>query len=391
MLVHLLFKNQNKTQLIIASIAALLGFTFLLTSIHYFEQVRTFGKSSEILGSNILIIQKKVSNFSSMALSKNDFSTAELENMKGLEFTENVEPILNNNFDVSLQTNSELVPYFRSDVFVQSISADFIDLPLENWAWQPNDNFVPIILPREFLVMLNTFASAKGIPQVSDELAKSIGFKFTLSNSEKKEWHDAKIIGFTSEVSSILVPHAFLEYGNKNFPIGKPEKISQVLVSVKEGNFGTFENWMKERNLESKKSAMVLGKAKSIASALFSIVIAVSILVIFLAGLTLLQYSQLIIYKNSYELTTLLHIGYSPKTLLNTFSNYFLRISLVVTFASALLFVLFKFWIDEILHQSGIQIALSFTFWNFAAVVLVVVIYYLVNMRSTKLALQKLR
>ncbi len=391
MLVHLLFNNQNKTQLIIASIAALLGFTFLLTSVHYFEQVRTFGKSSEILGSNSLIIQKKVSNFSSMALSKNDFSAAELENMKGLEFTENVEPILNNNFDVSLQTNSELVPYFRSDVFVQSISADFIDLPLENWTWQPNDDFVPIILPREFLVMLNTFASAKGIPQVSDELAKSIGFKFTLSNAEKKEWYDAKIIGFTSEVSSILVPHAFLEYGNKNFPIGKPEKISQVLVSVKEGNFGTFESWMEERNLESKKSAMVLGKAKSIASALFSIVISVSVLVIFLAGLTLLQYSQLIIYKNSYELTTLLHIGYSPKTLLNTFSNYFLRISLVVTFASALLFVLFKFWIDEILHQSGIQIALSFTFWNFAAVVLVVVIYYLVNMRSTKLALQKLR
>src|SRR5690554_7503621 len=70
--------------------------------------------------------------------------------------------------------------------------------------------------------MLNTFASAKGIPQVSDDLAKTIGFKFTLYNDEKKEWEKVKIVGFTNEVSAILVPSSFMEYGNKNFPTSVP-------------------------------------------------------------------------------------------------------------------------------------------------------------------------
>ena len=43
MLSKLLFKNQDKKQLVIAIIGAFMGITFLITSIHYIVKVNDFG------------------------------------------------------------------------------------------------------------------------------------------------------------------------------------------------------------------------------------------------------------------------------------------------------------------------------------------------------------
>ena len=70
MLNKLLFRNQDKKQLTIAIIGAFLGITFLITSIHYIIKVNDFGKGSDILGPNTIIVQKKVTNASSLNLTK---------------------------------------------------------------------------------------------------------------------------------------------------------------------------------------------------------------------------------------------------------------------------------------------------------------------------------
>tara|TARA_B100000508_G_C11465742_1_gene282298 strand:- start:4034 stop:5209 length:1176 start_codon:yes stop_codon:yes gene_type:complete len=384
MLKKILFSYQNKTQLIVAMIGSFLGFTFLITSIHYLIRVNEFGEGEEILGDNTMIVQKKVTSFNSMNLSKTDFSEREIDNIRKESFTAAVEPILSNSFGVSLQTDSDLVPYFRSDVFVQSIDQEFIKIKSKNWKWKEGDEFVPIVLPRDFLVMLNTFASAKGIPQVSDELAKSIGFKFTLYNDDKKEWQKAKIVGFTNEVSAILVPEPFMKYGNENFPTETPAKVTQLMLTVNENEFGKFEQFMQKRSLESKATSMVVGKLKSVAGTLFSVLIAISIITVFLAGLVLVQYAQLLISKNEYEIRTLLRIGYSPKIITMRILRYFVIVFAIITGLSIGIFLLAKFFIDGLLIDGGIQIDQSVTLLSFAAVILAFGIYTIVNYFNAK-------
>lgn len=375
MIKRLLFKHQNKTQLYIAIIGSFLGLLFLIISVHYLIRITEFGAGEEIIGKNTLIIQKKVTNFSTTALGKNHFSAAEIEYIKDHDFITQAAPIENNNFGVSLQTDSELVPYFRSDIFVQSFSPEFLDFDPKTWKWDEGDEFVPIVLPRDFLVMLNTFASAKGIPQVSEDLAKSIGFKFTLYNDTKKEWQKAKIIGFTSEVSSILIPQEFMDYGNLNFPTNVPSKITQLLVNIKDGRFGEFQKVMKERGLEAKESAMIVGKLKSIATLLFSITIGISCFVIFLSGLVFVQYSQLILSKNDYTITTLMRIGLSPKKLIQSISYFFIVLFTSIMIASAVVFIAIKLLIDTALANSGVTISSDYTLLSFASVALVLVVY----------------
>ena len=211
MLNKLLFKNQDKKQLLIAIIGAFMGITFLITSIHYIVKVNDFGNGSDVFGPNTIIVQKKVTNSSSLNLTKTDFSKNELVKMRRESFIEEVQPVISNNFDVSFETSDPLVPYFRTDVFVQTVDQKFLDVKTDKWHWKEGDEYVPMIMPREFLVMLNTFMSASGIPQISDDLVKEVKFKFKIWNKDGEERVNARIIGFTNEVSSLLVPSSFLQ------------------------------------------------------------------------------------------------------------------------------------------------------------------------------------
>src|SRR5690554_549701 len=138
MLKKLLFKYQNKTQLGIAFIGATIGFAFLMISVHYLIRVNQFGKGQDQFSPNAIIIQKKVSNLSSLNLTKPYFSDEEIERIAGEKCIAAVQPIINNNFDISLETDGELIPYMRSEIFVQAANHELIQLQEEEWCWNTN-------------------------------------------------------------------------------------------------------------------------------------------------------------------------------------------------------------------------------------------------------------
>lgn len=377
MLNKLLFKNQDRKQLIIAMIGSFLGITFLITSIHFLIRVNEFGEGNEILGPNTIIVQKKVSTSSTLGLTSTTFSEKEIEKIKGEKFIEDVKPVISNNFDISLQTDDPLVPYFRSDVFIQTVDPGFIDVETSEWTWKEGDTVVPIIMPRDFLVMLNTFMSANNINQVSDDLAKKIRFKFTLFDDTKKEWINAQIIGFTNEVSAILVPESFMLYGNAKFSGGEEQKITQIMISGKENEFGKVEELLAKKGLESKNSQMVVGRLKSIIGTLFLVVLGISVIAVFLSGLVMIQYLQLLISRNAYEVRTLLRIGYHPSLLIRKFFMYFARIFAIVSVIGIGLFVPLKWIIDDVFKTGGIHIDTSFTYQSIGALILAYIVFLL--------------
>ncbi|MES2800000.1 MAG: FtsX-like permease family protein [Bacteroidota bacterium] len=384
MLRKLLFQNQDRKQLIIAITGAFLGITFLITSIHYLIKVNEFGEGAEILGPNTVIVQKRVSTSTTFNLTKTDFSSREIEKIKAESFVADVKPVISNNFDVSFETADPQVPRFRSDVFVQTLDPKFLDVKSDKWHWKPGEKIVPIILPRDFLVMLNTFMSAQGIPQVSDELAMQLKFKFTLSNDKSKEWVDAQIIGFTNEVPSILVPESFMEYGNKEYSLGKEQKITQIMISGRENEFGKVEQLMKERGLESKNSQIIVGRLKSMVGTLFLVVLGISIIAVFVSGLVLIQYMQLLMSKNAYEVKTLLRIGYHPKDLTKQFFFYFVKVFGVVAFIGTVVFLLLKFYLDDMFETGGIYIDTGLSYQSFTALLITFASFTFASFRTAK-------
>lgn len=384
MLQKTFFKQQDRVQLSIAFIGALLGLTFLITSIHYLIKVNEFGRGNEILGPNTIIIQKKIGANNAFQLGKNDFTKREIELIKAESFVAAVEPIISNNFDVSLQTNSPVVPYFRTDVFLQTVNPTFIDVPAQKWTWKKGDAYVPLIMPRDFLVMLNTFMSAKNIPTVSDEIAQSIPFEFTLKHGDRKEIMNVRIIGFTNEISSLLVPESFMKWANEQYGQSTDQKITQLMLAGKENQFGLVEGMLKEKHLESKNAQVLVGRLKSMIGTFIWIVLCVSILAVFLSGLVLIQYLQLLINKNNYEIKTLIRLGYHPKKLVNTFVWYFFNVFGSITMMSIVLFNIVKFYLDAAFNKGGVYIDSSFTFASYLAIVIAYVIFTLASFLSAK-------
>jgi hypothetical protein len=361
MLNRLLFQHQDRKQLTIAFAGAFLGMTFLISAIHYLIKVNEFGKGADILGPNTLIVQKKVSNSSSLNLNKMDFSNREIQKIRKEPYIEDAQPVISNNFDVSFETADPLVPRFRTDVFIQTVDPKFLDVKTKKWQWKEGDEFVPIIMPREFLVMLNTFMSASGIPPVSDDLAMDVKFKFKLKDESKNEYVDARIIGFTNEVSSILVPEKFMEYGNAKFTAARDKKITQLMISGKESEFGKLESLLKKRGLESKNSQMLVGRLKSVVGTLFLVVLGISIIAVFASGLVLIQYMQLLMSRNAYEVRTLMRIGHHPTSIVQSFLGYFLKVFGLICMFSAGSFLLLKYFLDDVFESGGLYIGKEIT------------------------------
>jgi hypothetical protein len=382
---RLLFKNQDKKQLIIAMIGSFLGITFLITSIHYLIKVNEFGEGADILGPNTIIVQKKVTTSSTLNLAKTDFSQEEIEMLKKEKYILDVKPVISNNFDVLFKTNDPLVPKFSSDVFIQTVDPSFMDVNTSEWKWKEGDSIVPIILPRDFLVMLNTFMSASGIPQISDELAKDIRFQLRISNEvSEREFVGARIIGFTNEVASILVPESFMSYGNSKYGNLTKQKITQLMISGTENEFGLVEDMLKSRHLESKNSQMVVGRLKSMVGTLILVVLGISILTVFLSGLVLIQYAQLLMTRNAYEIRTLLRLGYSTRTLIHAFFVYFVKIFAWITASGLGLFLIVKYFLDELFAEGGLYIDTKITLEGLFALAFAYILFSLASYINAK-------
>jgi len=384
MLDKLLFRNQNKKQLIIAVFGAFMGITFLITSIHYIIKVNEFGKGTDVFGPNTIIVQKKVTNSSSLNLSKTDFSARELMKIEKEPFIVEVQPVISNNFDVSFETSDSMVPYFRTDVFIQTVDQRFLDVKTDQWHWNEGDEFVPMIMPREFLVMLNTFMSASGIPQISDDLAKQVKFKFKIWNGAGMERVNARIIGFTNEVSSLLVPASFMKFGNDKYSDGTDQKITQIIISGKESEFGLVEDLLNKRGLESKNAQMIVGRLKSVVGTLFVVVLGISIIAVLASGLVLLQYMQLLMSKNAYEVRTLLRIGYSPKVIIRRFFVYFVKIFGIVSLLALVVFFIFKYFLDEMFASGGLYIDTKITYISLISLLIAYILFSLASFNTAK-------
>lgn len=379
MLRKLLFRHQDRVQLTIATLGAFLGMTFLITSIHYLIKVNEFGEGADILGPNTIIVQKKVSTSSAFKLAKTDFSLREIELLKSEAFISDVQPVISNNFDVSFETADPSVPRFRSDVFIQTVDQKFLDVKSSKWHWKEGDKVVPMIMPRDFLVMLNTFMSAQGIPQVSDQVAMDIRFKFTLKSDTRKEWVDVRIIGFTNEVSSILVPESFMKWANNRFGNPEEQKITQLMISGKESEFGLVEALLKTKHLETKNAQMIVGRLKSMVGTLILVVLSISILAVFLSGLVLIQYLQLLLSKNNYEVRTLLRLGYHPKLLTKQFFVYFSKVFGIITLLSLTSFFGLKLFLDSLFEQGGLYIDTQLSTWSIVALLIAYSIFAAVS------------
>jgi hypothetical protein len=360
MLKKILFKNSANFQFMFATVGALTGLTSLLLSFQLMLDVRSFHSSEEeLFGPNSVVIQKKVTKMTTIGMNNTEFTPEDIEALRQKEFITDVAPFASADFKVGIsEVPGDGLPHFYADMFFQAIPDRFMDVEIEDWNWTEESEYIPIVLPRDFIMIINYgFAQSQGINQISEELLLAARLTIHIDGNGKSHKMMGRVVGFSQKISSILVPEAFLAYANGIYGNGNIINPSRVFITTTDDSYGELEDLMEEMNLDIAKSAIDVAKIKTIITVVIGIFGIAALLIMLLSLMGFVQYSQLVLSKVSYEIRTLLRLGYSIKSIVHTFIRQLALIFGLITALSIVIMVLVKvFIVNTWLDDNGIHL-----------------------------------
>lgn len=324
----------------------------LLSDINQVEHHET-----DVFGENTIVIQKQVSSLSTFGFNKTYFTNNEILELKSSDFILEVAEFKSANYEVGISENpGDGLPDFYAEMFLQSVPNSFLnDFDTTVWMWETEQDIVPIILPRNFLTLVNYgIAPSKGLPQVSEELIKSVRVKLHLIGRQKKGVVLGRVVGFSPQINSVLVPAAFINYSNAKYGSKTEVKPTRLFIRTKANTYSEVNDLMRSMNLDISESDLSISKITTYLLLMIGLFFLFSAIILCLSLLTFLQYLQMILFQLTYEVGLLIKLGYQPKVLVQTLQRQFLSVFIIISLISISIVVLIKmFYIEPFMKSVG--------------------------------------
>lgn len=331
----ILSSNHKPFQIGLAIMGCLIGFFLILVSVQSILNFKyLFSDSKQGIGSQYMVINKKVNLFSTLNFSKTTFTKKEIEEISTHPSIQKFSAFVGNKFEAEAYLEMNEGPKqarLRTELFLESVDDEFIDIELDKWKWDPNSNEIPVILPTDFINLYNfTYAPSRGLPQISKNTVKLFGFSITVRGNNAETTYKGNIIGFSDRISSMLVPKKFLDYANQKygFPgLNSENTTYRIITAVKPNELSNFQAFLMENNYETNQELLKNGKFVGLMYLFISVIFIIGIIITINAFTGFILYFHLLIYRSRNEIDSLLRLGYSHTKLV---SNYLLRITLII-------------------------------------------------------------
>jgi hypothetical protein len=330
MLNRLLFSHQRPAQLLVAIFGALIGLLLLLGALQlYFDFRAVLNGSSDLNSAQYLVINKEVSLINTLFGGKNGFSERELSELKKINGVKNVAPLTSSQFSVSVSMSAEGMqgmPGMSTDLFFEAVPDNFIDVEGDVFHWQEGDSLVPIILPRDYIKLYNFgFAPSQGLPQVTEGIVRLARFNINIRTKTGTNVFKGKLAGFSERINTILVPETFIDYANEQFAAIKPgtKTPNRVIIECEGTATSELVDYFSQNGYETSAEALRNSKLNSFLRVIMNVLVGIGCVILLLSLLGFLQYSQLLLSKSSYELETLIRIGYDYKKMGMKYMKYY--------------------------------------------------------------------
>lgn len=324
----ILFGTQKPSQLVGAIVGCLLGFCLLFISAQLFVDFKTMVSSQEqAIGSQFLVINKQVSVLNSIKLGKTTFSSEEIKNIESQPAVKRISAFTTNQFEAIASMNfpngESNVP-MRTELFMESVGDDFLDVTPEDWNWQPNNNIIPLILPTDFINLYNfNFAPGRGLPQLSKGIIQMAEFDIEIHGAKGNASFKGKIAGFSNRISSVLVPQRFMDYANSHYGNLKYAKEAyRIIVEAKQNELPSIQKFIANEGYETNEELLKNGKIGSLLQAILGVLSLFGVIVMFVSISSFLLYVQLAITRSKYETETILKQGYPHSKIVFWYAKY---------------------------------------------------------------------
>lgn len=313
----MLFKLQKRTlvvsQIIGYALTIFVGVTIILvTSQFYFDVKPLLSEQTDIFNNKSAVISKNISVFKTINKERIYFTDKEINDLKSQSFTKSVSKFNTATFKINAYSNkTESVPVFYTDLFFESIPDDYLDVETEDWKWDVSLDFIPIIIPENYLNLYNFgFAESQKLPVLSKNTISQIEFNIEISGNNKSKDYKSKIVGFSNKVNSILVPEEFLFWANNEFGRLNNRKTSRVLIEFNNPSDQTIIEYFNENNYSINKDELEFSKLIFFFKSALFFVFFIALVIIGLSIAFILLSLNLIIQRNKELLLNLYNIGY---------------------------------------------------------------------------------
>ena len=296
--------------------ANLCGMVIVLLGIQFYQDVApVFTEGDSFMKKDYLIVSKKVSTLGSFVGKSSTFSNSDIEEILDQPFTKEVGAFTPSQFKVSAGVGMEQIGLNMSTaMFFESVPDKYVDVNLDEWHFEPGQEVVPIIIPRNYLNLYNFgFAQSRSLPQLSEGVMNLINLEVRISGGGRQNSYKGKIAGFSNRLNTILVPESFMVWANANYSDGKSGKEpSRLIVEVGNPTDDRIARFFKEHGYETEDDKLDAGKTTWFLKLVVGIVLAVGLIISILSFYILMLSIYLLLQKNSTKLENLLLIGYGP-------------------------------------------------------------------------------
>ncbi len=312
MISRLLRRNVSPAQTVGYILANLTGLLIVIVAIQFYRDISAVSSDSDsFISSDYLIISKKVSGVRSAT----PFSATEREEIAAQPWAAEVGAFQAADFNVSLSIGIGGQRIYTS-LFLESIPDEFFDVSPRGWdTYDPSSGQpLPVIISKDYLTLYNFgYASARGLPQVSEEMIATLPLRFSLSGNGKQEWIDARIVGFSSRLNTIAVPSAFMDWANARFASQTPSDPSRLIVKLRRAGDPEADRYLEEHGYEAAGDRDAGGKMAWFLGLATAVVVGIGAVISLLAVFILVLSVYLLLQKNRDKIHDLLLLGYTPR------------------------------------------------------------------------------
>ncbi|MEP6513785.1 MAG: hypothetical protein ABJA79_07940 [Parafilimonas sp.] len=356
------------------SIALLLIFAAVQMQVNYNELLH--GKSNQDSLANFLVLNKEVNEKTIGATTLTD---AEITDLKKQPFVEEIGMLTPSRFKVAAQSISNRLPFY-TDLFFESVPDEFIDVQTEEWKWNENSAFIPMIIPNMFLDMYNFgFATSQNLPQLSQELVKNIPIQIDITTPQGVVNYYGKVVGFSDRISSVLVPQTFMVWANSKFGTSQSAKPSRIVIKTKDAGDPALTDYLNKHGLSTSADKTRFSKYRKVVDTVVNISWLTGAVMLLFALLIFSLFIQLTIASCKEEISLLIILGAAPKQLQQFLMKRFFPPNIIIIIIVIAIIAVLQFLSKRFLQAQNMYVNTFISLYTIAAALLMLIVLWLVN------------
>ena len=257
---------------------------------------------------------------------------------------------------------------------------EFIDVMTKDWKWDENAAFVPIIAPNMFLDFYNfQFSFSQNLPKLTQQVVKMIVFKLNVYGPNGPLTFNGRVVGFSDRISSLLVPDAFMHWGNTNFGKTKTAGASRVIIRTNDPGNPTLVKYLKEKSLTTDADKTRFSRYRQVVDIVVNISWITGAVMLLFALLIFTLFIQLTIATCKDEIYLLITLGTSPRQLRRFLMRRFFPVNILIICLSLLIISGLQFAAHSWLGVQHIYVSAFPSIFTIVSAFIILLVIWLVN------------